>query len=129
MEVNFVKWNDFNKIDNLSKQIIKKFCPATEEGIYVPENINYLSIPWFNNHSCNPNLGFDENDNIITIEKVGGEELCLDAAFAISDPNFLMHCKCQSIKCRKIITGNDWKLPQFKNKGEYMISYLREFVE
>lgn len=126
----FFTWNEYKKIDKISQNVIKDFCIGTEKGFYAPSNINYISIPWNYNHSCSGNIGFNNNGDFITLKNIkSGEELFYDYGLAESNPNFKMRCNCGSKKCRKIITGNDWKDPIFrKNNYEQMTPELKKVI-
>ncbi|MEK7072138.1 MAG: SET domain-containing protein [Patescibacteria group bacterium] len=121
-------WDKFDKM-KLSKKTIEKimsFCLGTKDGIFLPENINNISIPWEMNHSCNGNVGFNQKDDFVAIKDIkNGEELCWDYGLGESNPSFSMNCSCGGKECRKIITGNDWKDLKKSYKKDYMISYLR----
>lgn len=72
------------------------------------------------NHSCEPNVGFKGSVVLIALRNIKkGEELVLDYAFCESyfDP---FKCNCKSVGCRKMITGDDWKLKELqKEYGDY----------
>jgi hypothetical protein len=123
----FIPWSFFASVDDVTKEKIGNYCLDTEEGFYAPPDFNYLSTPWNMNHSCDYNVGFDDVGNFITIRDVdGGEELFWDYGMGRSNPNFVLNCKCGSEKCRKIITGNDWKNLDYVNiNKEY---FLRELL-
>ncbi|MBM3824998.1 MAG: SET domain-containing protein [Verrucomicrobia bacterium] len=64
----------------------------------------------FLNHSCEPNTGYDLHDHVVTLRDVDfGEELTMDyGTFTFSfDQEFL--CGCGTPKCRRKVTGADWK--------------------
>jgi len=69
------------------------------------------------NHNCSGNVGYDEQGNFVTLRYVrAGEELTIDYGLQITNPRFKLRCKCGSKECRKMITGNDWKDPVFRQK-------------
>ncbi|WCL48692.1 SET domain-containing protein [Leptospira sp. GIMC2001] len=64
----------------------------------------------FMNHSCDPNMMYDTNDNIIAKRHIkAGEELNIDYGnFIVNvDQNFI--CRCGSHNCRGRITKDDWR--------------------
>jgi hypothetical protein len=79
------------------------------------------------NHSCNGNIGFNEKGDFISIRDIKkNEELTYDYGLAESNTQFNMQCNCGCSNCRKIITGNDWKNLDFRNKYlRYMLPLLR----
>jgi uncharacterized protein len=118
----YISWSDFNLLDEKTKNKATEFCLGTEEGIYMHKNLNRLSVPWYMNHSCNYNVGFDNTGNFITIRNIkSGEELCWDYGLGESNPNFRMICKCGSKVCRRVITGNDWKDETFRKNNVHFL--------
>lgn len=113
----FVSWEEFAKIDPITRAFIIDFCAEDRDGFYSPVDLNSLTIPGHMNHHCEANVGCDSNDNFVAIRDIRqGEETCLDYAFVISNPAYTMKCACGSEKCRGIVTGNDWKDPDFQKK-------------
>jgi SET domain-containing protein len=126
-EGEFYSWSDYKKFDRPTQKKIDAFCLGTEEGFTTPIDFDYMSIPWYLNHSCEGNVGFDIKSNFITIRPVkAGEELCYDYGLAEANPRFKLFCKCGSKKCRKIIRGTDWKNPDFRKSNiKYMLPSMR----
>jgi|GEM_PF-320724 len=124
-----VPWSAYLQLDDSTKKKIDGFCVGTPEGFIPPGNndFNRLSVDWYFNHSCKGNLGFnDEGDFIATKNVKLGEELTYDYGLVESNPNFRMECKCRVVNCRKMITGNDWKNPEFRERHlKYMLPKLR----
>ncbi|MCX5904594.1 MAG: SET domain-containing protein-lysine N-methyltransferase, partial [Proteobacteria bacterium] len=121
-------WEKYAKLDRQTMRMIDKYCTSTEEGFWGPDDINYLSLLWHMNHNCSGNVGFDEQGNFTTIRYVrAGEELTTDYGLQVSNPRFKLKCKCGSMGCRKIITGDDWKNPVFRRKHRLiMLPELRD---
>ncbi len=62
------------------------------------------------NHSCQPNAGPDGEITFVALKNIKkGEEITVDYATITTYP-YKLKCECGSKYCRKIITGNDWKL-------------------
>jgi uncharacterized protein len=115
-----VSWQKIKSLDDDIKKKINDFCLGTPEGFFPPEDndFNKLSIEWHINHSCNGNVGFNENGDFVGIRDIEkGEELTYDYGLAESNPKFSMKCKCGESNCRHLITGNDWKDPEFRKKN------------
>src|SRR5205085_12171353 len=69
------------------------------------------------NHSCEPNLGWsDETSLVATRDIADGEELTCDYATVIDDPAFVMMCHCETYRCRQVIEGTDWQIPQLQKR-------------
>ena len=126
-----VTWKTLESLD-LDDDIKKKindFCIGTPEGFLSPEDndFNKLSIEWYMNHSCNGNVGFNENGEFVAIRNIEKrEEITYDYSLAESNPKFSMVCKCGSSNCRRLVTGNDWKNSEFRKKNlNHMLPKLR----
>lgn len=125
-----IPWKEFSRFDQITKQKILDFCPATPEGFFAPHDFNYLSIAWYLNHSCNPNVGFNNQDDFVAIRNIKkGEELCWDYGYDECNPRFKMKCFCGQIDCRGYITGNDWeKLSKDKQRYFYFSPKLKQYL-
>ncbi len=126
-----MSWKEYVHLDSAVKNKVMAFCVGTPEGFIPPENLDFnkLSIEWYFNHSCEGNLGFNNNGDFIAIKNIKkGEELTYDYGLIESNPKFEMRCKCKNKNCRKFITGNDWKvLIKDKSNNKYMHPFLRNF--
>lgn len=124
-----VPWETTESFNEDIKKKINDFCLGTPEGFFPPEDndFNKLSVEWYINHSCDGNVGFNENGDFVAIRNIEkGEELTYDYGLAESNPKFLMQCKCQSSQCRNMVTGNDWKDPEFRKRNlNHMLPKLR----
>jgi uncharacterized protein len=82
------------------------------------KNLNIAPRDWpgiYGNHSCDPNLWMKGRVTIIARRDVRpGEELTTDYAMYTISPGWSMECNCGSSLCRRVITGNDWKLPELR---------------
>jgi hypothetical protein len=68
------------------------------------------------NHACDPNLGWD-GDALVTLRDVeAGEELVVDYAMSTTDPEYLLRCHCPSSRCRQMVEGTDWRIPQLQRR-------------
>jgi hypothetical protein len=45
-----------------------------------------------------------------------GTELTTDYALSISDPAYLLRCHCQTYRCRQLVTGDDWRIPELQRR-------------
>lgn len=90
----------------------------------------FNNVMTFVNHSCNPNLGLLGNIIFVTMQNIeSGQELLLDYAMFDNNSDQFM-CNCKSEKCRKIITGKDWKKKDLQGKySNYFSSYLLEKIK
>jgi hypothetical protein len=66
------------------------------------------------NHSCDPNAWFD-GDRLVTRRVVqSGEELTYDYATGTTD--LIMFCHCETYRCRQVVSGDDWRIPQLQDR-------------
>jgi len=124
-----IPWSRLDRFDTATRKKIRDFCIGTPKGFVPPENFDFnkLAVEWYFNHSCNGNVGFDQDGDFVTIRNIKkGRELTYDYGLAESNPRFKMRCNCGTKKCRKVITGNDWKKKEFRRtRIEYMLPQLR----
>jgi hypothetical protein len=68
------------------------------------------------NHSCDPNLGWS-GDVLVTLRPVeADEELVVDYAMSTADPDWFLRCHCPSYRCRQMVEGTDWRIPQLQQR-------------
>jgi hypothetical protein len=68
------------------------------------------------NHACDPNLGW-AGDVLVTLREVEpGEELVVDYAMSVTDPGWFLRCHCPSYRCRQMVEGTDWQIPQLQQR-------------
>lgn len=81
------------------------------------------------NHSCNPNCGIQDTLKFVAMRDIAaGEELTIDYAIMESS-DYSFECKCGNENCRKIITGNDWKIKELQEKYDgYFSDYLQQRI-
>ena len=69
------------------------------------------------NHSCEPTLGWTTEGALVAVRDIGAEiELTIDYATSVDDPEFVMTCHCETYRCRQLIEGNDWQIPQLQKR-------------
>lgn len=67
------------------------------------------------NHSCDPTLGFADARTLIARRDIAvGDELTIDYATCLDDPDYLLRCHCETYRCRQLIEGTDWQIPQLQ---------------
>jgi SET domain-containing protein len=69
------------------------------------------------NHSCDPELGWSATGALVAMRDVPpGAELTTDYALHVDDPDFVMVCHCETYRCRQMIEGTDWQIPQLQKR-------------
>src|SRR3989338_5221739 len=98
------------KADQIFWKKGKDYVLQTDDNEYWSAKGKNTGECWFLNHSCLPNLGVKGKFNFVALRDIkSGEELNFDYAMSESS-NYEMRCKCGNRHCRKVITGNNWKL-------------------
>ena len=69
------------------------------------------------NHSCDPNLGWSPDSVLVAVRQIAaGGELTIDYATCVTDPAFVMMCHCETYRCRQVVEGTDWQIPQLQKR-------------
>ncbi len=59
-----------------------------------------------------------------------GEEITFDYAVCMTSNILNMHCLCGKNNCRKLITGDDWKIEELQKKyAGYFQPYIQEKID
>ena len=91
------------------------------DTIVVAEDTHLVLAPGadnrFGNHGCDPNLGFADEYSLVTMRDVDvDEELLTDYAMSTVDPDYYLRCHCPSYRCRQMVEGSDWRIPQLQQR-------------
>ncbi len=116
--------------------------PATQEqgdnGIQITESLVLLDPTGNNklgadfvNHSCDPNAGFRGQIILIALRQISpGEEITFDYAMCLHPvpglPRYEFNCACEKPICRKVITENDWLIPDLQAR---YTGYFQPFLQ
>jgi hypothetical protein len=101
-----------------------------EDGLYIAPGsaadveANILCL----NHSCHPNVGVRGQITFVAMRDIpAGAELTIDYAMIDGNPAERMACSCGAPDCRKIITGDDWRLRELQRRyAGYFSRYIQE---
>jgi len=93
-------------------------------------NESEVDIADYINHSCNPDAGIKGALKLVAIRDIKpNEEITFDYAMSESHTELNMRCRCSQPHCRKIITGDDWKIPTLQRKYHGSFSdYLQKKI-
>jgi hypothetical protein len=70
----------------------------------------------YGNHSCDPNLWLADEVTVVTRRPVKvGEELTIDYGTMTVVP-WQMECSCGAALCRGVVTGDDWRRPDLRER-------------
>lgn len=68
------------------------------------------------NHSCDPSLVWEGEQLVAFRDVAAGEELTVDYATTTTDPDLLVRCHCETYRCRQMVTGDDWRIPEVQRR-------------
>ncbi|MFC8504147.1 SET domain-containing protein-lysine N-methyltransferase [Pedococcus sp. NPDC057267] len=68
------------------------------------------------NHSCDPTLAWAGARLVAFRDVAEGEELTVDYATSTTDPDLLVRCHCETYRCRQMVTGEDWRIPELQRR-------------
>ena len=85
----------------------------------------------FGNHGCDPDLGWADAYTLVTMTEVpAGRELLTDYAMATADPDYVLRCHCESYRCRQMVAGDDWRIPQLQERYQgWWTPYVQQLVD
>ena len=94
--------------------------------VLTPGNRNH-----FGNHACDPNLGWVDTYALATREDVAaGSELLTDYAMSTVDETWFLRCHCASYRCRQMVEGGDWRIPQLQQRYDgWWAPYVQRLVD
>ncbi len=70
----------------------------------------------YSNHSCAPNIAPQGQIVFVAMRSIAaGEELCHDWA-TTDDLDYEMDCNCGAADCRRVITGQDWRIAELQSR-------------
>jgi uncharacterized protein len=80
----------------------------------------------YGNHSCDPNLWWVSAYELAARRDIAaGEELTNDYATSTAEADFVMECLCGSPLCRGVVTGDDWRRPELRERyGHHWVPAL-----
>ena len=71
----------------------------------------------YGNHSCDANTWMCDEVTTCTKRNIAaGEEVTIDYATQTGIAEWSMPCNCGALCCRNLITGNDWRLPDVRER-------------
>jgi len=80
----------------------------------------------YGNHSCDPNLWWTGPFELAARHDLAaGVELTNDYATSTGQPDFALACSCGSTRCRRTVTGDDWRRPELQARyGDHWVPAL-----
>ena len=84
----------------------------------------------FTNHSCEPSAGWSGGYALVALRTLAaGDEVTHDYATSIADPSYLLRCHCETYRCRQMVEGTDWRIPQLQRRyAGLWTPYLQRLV-
>ena len=105
------------------------------DTIVVDDDLHLVLSPGndnrFGNHACDPNLGWADEYSLVTLRDIQtDEELLVDYAMSTTDPAFILRCHCASYRCRQMVEGSDWRIPQLQRRyAGHWVPYIQRLID
>jgi SET domain-containing protein len=89
------------------------------DSVVVDDDVHLVLAPQnrnrFGNHSCDPNLWWTDQYTLTARRDIAaGEEVTSDYSTSCADPQYVLRCHCETYRCRQMVTGDDWRIPQLQ---------------
>lgn len=117
-----------SQLDDLDPKRVSHGIQVEDELYLIPsgeeDSADYV------NHSCAPNAGLSGQISLVAMRNIAAEEeICFDYAMSDSSDYDEFECQCGTPNCRRKITGNDWKLPELRQRYQtYFAYYLQKRI-
>ncbi|MBP6733198.1 MAG: SET domain-containing protein [Chromatiaceae bacterium] len=112
---------------------LRDFAHQIDDDLVIaPRHHDDLIVSDYINHSCEPNCGFIGQIRLVTMRPVARfEEITFDYAMVLFESDnpisaYQLDCQCGAKGCRKLVTANDWKIPELQHRYR---GYFQEFLE
>jgi uncharacterized protein len=114
----------FATADLPARSVVLRGVPVEGEG---PDMLGV----GFPNHSCDPNLGWLDEATLATMTDLpAGTELVTDYAMCTVEPDWFLRCHCPSYRCRQMVEGTDWRIPQLQRRYDgWWAPHVRRLVD
>ena len=85
----------------------------------------------FGNHSCEPSVGWASGYSLVALRDLApGDEVTHDYATSTADPSYLLRCHCGSYRCRQMVEGTDWQIPQLQRRYVgHWVPHLQRLID
>lgn len=125
----FGKYINTVEADKFYKKGFGRMIQVDDDLFFTATSENEFEEADLFNHSCEPNCGIKDKLKIVAMRDIEpGEEVTIGyAMMEFSDYSF--NCNCGAQNCRKIVLGNNWKMPQLQQKYKgYFLDYLQNRI-
>ena len=62
-------------------------------------------------------MGWSATGELVAMHEIAADtELTTDYALHVDDPALVLMCHCETYRCRQIIEGTDWQIPQLQKR-------------
>ena len=84
----------------------------------LPTGASVDADPALLNHSCDPSVAWGPDGAALVAfrDLRAGDELTIDYATCTDDPTMLVRCHCETYRCRQLVTGDDWVIPELQRR-------------
>jgi uncharacterized protein len=108
---------------------VKRYSLQVEENQYLV-SLSDCEPPDYVNHCCEPNSGLSGQIALVAMREIGpGEEITYDYAMSDGSPYDEFACSCGSPRCRRQVSGQDWRRPDlWRRYAGYFSPYLQRRI-
>ena len=126
----FGKYINTAEADKLYEKGFDHMIQVDDDLFFAATNEDEFEEADLFNHSCEPNCGIKNKLKIVAMRDIeSGEEVTIDYAMMESSV-YSFKCNCGAPNCRKIVSGNDWKIPELQQKyNGYFSDYLQNRLD
>jgi uncharacterized protein len=122
-------------VDTAELASLRATSTSYVDSVVVDDDVHLLLTPGsdnrFANHACDPNLGWVDESSLATTQDVpAGAELLHDYAMSVVDADFVLRCHCHSYRCRQMVEGTDWRIPQLQRRyAGHWTPYVQRLID
>ena len=122
-------------VDTAALRALMESSEDYVDTIVVDHDVHLVLAPGhdtrFGNHACDPNLGWADAYSLVALrDLVADEELLTDYAMSTTDPAYMLRCHCASYRCRQMVEGTDWQIPQLQRRYDgFWVPYIQRLID
>jgi hypothetical protein len=122
-------------VDTATLRSMAEVADGDLDAVVVGEDLHLVPAPGnlnrFVNHACDPCLGWVDTYSLATRADVAaGSELLVDYAMSVVDEAWFLRCHCASYRCRQMVEGSDWRIPQLQQRyAGWWTPYVQRLID
>ena len=122
-------------VDTATLRSMANAADGELDAVVVDDDLHLVPAPGnlnrFVNHTCDPGLGWVDAYSLATRADVAaGSELLVDYAMSVVDEAWFLRCHCASYRCRQMVEGSDWRIPQLQQRyAGWWTPYVQRLID